>query len=100
MFNRQRAKEIEDFAIALAREFARRVPPNAAVEEAAVAARLARAMEEICERAGSFQRRERLGMFRRARFGTAFKLELKHAGYPPALVDGLVQRLLLAMARP
>ncbi|MDW8469181.1 MAG: hypothetical protein RML56_09665 [Burkholderiales bacterium] len=100
MFDRRRSKEIEDFAIALAREFAARFPPTAQAEDARTAAQLARAIDELCARAASYQRRERLGMFRRAKFGTAFKLELKHAGYPPELVDGLTQRLLLAMARP
>lgn len=100
MFNRQRSREIEDFAIALAREFAGRFPPDAGRDDAQATARLARTIDEICERAASFQRREQLGMFRRAKFGTAFKLELKHAGFPPEFVDSLTRRLLLVMAKP
>ncbi|MEW5865194.1 MAG: hypothetical protein AB1773_16615 [Pseudomonadota bacterium] len=100
MFNHQRSREIEDFAIALAREFASRFPPNAGQDSPQATARLARTIDEICDRAASFQRRERLGMFRRAKFGTAFKLELKHAGYPPEFVDSLTRRLLLVMAKP
>lgn len=95
MFKFGGSREIEDFATTLARDFAGRIPPGA---ESAQAPKLARAIDDICNRAKAFQREKRLGVYGRARVGTSFKLELKNAGYSQQFVDDFTRQLLLMMS--
>jgi hypothetical protein len=95
MFWFGRSRELDDFATALAREFARLAPPG---EAAPGAQRVARAIDEVCGRAKAFQRDKRLGIYGRAKVGTSFKFELKNAGYPSEFVDHLTRQLLLIMS--
>lgn len=90
-----RSREIDEFAVGLAREFARLVPPAA---EAPPAQRIAKAIDDICARAKAFQQEKRLGIYGRAKVGTSFKLELKSAGYPREFVDDLTRQLLFIMS--
>ena len=94
-FKLGRSREIDEFATALAREFAGRFPPGT---ESAEAAKLARAIDEVCNRANAFKREKKLGLYGRARIGTSFKLELKTAGYPREFIDGFTRQLLLVMS--
>jgi hypothetical protein len=100
VFNRKRSRETEDFAIALARDIAVRCPPAEAHEGDHISMRLAKAIDEACARAAAYQREQRLGMFARAKLGTAFKLELKQTGYPKEFVDSVTRQLLLKMSAP
>lgn len=93
----KRSREIDDFAIALARDFAVRCPPEKD-GEVAEAARLARAVDDVCNRAAAYQREKGLGMYGRAKLGTSFKLELKQIGYPEQFVDTLTRQLLFTMS--
>jgi len=95
MFWFGRSRELDDFAIALAREFARQIPPDA---EPATAQRVARAIDEACNRAKAFQKEKRLGIYGRAKVGTSFKLELEKAGYPRGFVEELTHQLLVIMS--
>jgi hypothetical protein len=96
MFGLGRSRELDDFATALAREFIGLIPPGA--EPAPAAQRVAKAIDQICNRAKSFHRERRLGIYGRARVGTSFKLELKNAGYPAEFVDDLTRQLLFIMS--
>ena len=98
MFNTKRSREIEDFAIALARDIAGRCPPAEAQEGDHISMRLARAIDEAFTRAAAYQRERRLGMYGKAKLGTAFKLELKQTGYPEEFVDSLTRELLFKMS--
>jgi len=60
--------------------------------------RVARAMDEIFNRARAFQKEKRLGIYGRAKIGTSFKFELKSAGYPADFIDDLTRQLLLVMS--
>lgn len=97
MFKWGRTKQVEDFATALAREFAERCPPAQAAE-AASPARTARAIDDVCNRAAEFQRAEQLGLYRKAQFGTAFKMHLKESGYASEFVESFTRQLLLTMS--
>lgn len=98
MFNRKRSREIEDFGISLARDIAGRCPPSEAHEGEHISMTLARAIDDVCKRATEYQRERRLGIYGKAGLGTAFKLELKQAGYPEELVNSLTSQLLLKMS--
>jgi hypothetical protein len=98
MFNRKRSREIEDFAVALARDIVSRCPAAEALEGDHISMRLARAIDEACNRAAAYQREQRLGMYARAKLGTAFKMELKQIGYPEEFVDSFTRQVLLKMS--
>jgi hypothetical protein len=95
MFKLGKSRELDDFAIALAKQFASEVPPGS---ESGGARRLARAIDDICNRAKAYQREHRLGVYGTARVGTAFKIELQNTGYPQAFVDDFTRQLLLIMS--
>lgn len=95
MFNFGRSRELDEFAVALARQFAAQVPPDARPK---AGQQVARAVDEICVRAKEFKKEKRLGIYGRARVGTAFKLELKNTGYPREFVEDFTHQLLLSMS--
>ena len=95
MFERLRSRHVEDFATELAREFSRRCPPSAAVRSKMS---VARAIDEICNRAAEFQRAKRLGLYGKAKLGTEFKIQLKESGYGSEFVDELTTKLLMSMS--
>jgi hypothetical protein len=89
------ARNAGDFAIELAQEFSRRCPPELAQRSTMA---VARAIDEVCNRAAEFQRSRRLGWYGKARFGTEFKTCLKEGGYVQEFIDELTTRLLISMS--
>jgi len=89
------SREVADFAIELAQEFAKRCPPGASARSTTG---LARAIDDICNRAAQFQRQAHLGIYGRAKFGTEFKLRLKESGHALEFVDELTTKLLMTMS--
>lgn len=98
MFERLRSKDAENFAIELVQEFAKRCAPDAPARGAQRAAAFARAVDDLCNRAADFQRAKRLGVYGKAKFGTAFKFQLLELGYEEELVDELVRTLFIRMS--
>ena len=98
MFNRKRSLEIENFAVALARDIAGRCPPGDAHDGEHISMGLAKAIDDACSRAAAFQRERQLWMYGKAKLGTAFKFELRQAGYPQPLVDSMTHQLLFKMS--
>jgi hypothetical protein len=88
-------RNITDFAIELAQEFSKRCPPELA-ERSTMA--VARAIDDVCNRAAEFQREEKLGFFAKAKLGTEFKTRLKENGYLRDFVDELTTKLLINMS--
>jgi hypothetical protein len=97
MLERLLAKGVEDFAIKLAQDFAARHSPQEGASDVNAAV-LARAVDDVCNRAADFQRARRLGIYGKAKFGTAFKLHLAELGYPDEFVDEFTRRLLISMS--
>ncbi len=91
------AKGSDDFAIELAQEFARRVPPGTAADGPS-AKTFARAVDDVCAKAQAFQREHKLGVYGKAKLGTEFKLKLQDLGYPGPLTDELTGILLMRMS--
>ncbi|MDH4191760.1 MAG: hypothetical protein OEW21_16350 [Betaproteobacteria bacterium] len=97
-FNRQRSREIDEFAIALAQEFSNRCPAGQTVDGTFPAEKLGRVIDDVCNRAASFNRERRLWMYGKAKLGAAFKLRLKESGYPETFVDDVTRQILLTMS--
>lgn len=91
------AKQSADFAIELAQEFAKRFPPGRSMD-GAWAKTFARTVDDLCVRAQTYQKENRLGVFGKAKLGTEFKHTLKDLGYSDALVDELTGILLVRMS--
>lgn len=95
MFKRSGSPDVTDFAIELAREFSTRCPPELSARSAIA---VARAIDEVCNRAVQFQRTNRLGVYGKAKLGTEFKLKLRESGYVAEFVDELTTRLLMSLS--
>ena len=95
MFKLFGSRDVADFAIDLAQEFSRHCPPELAGRSPIA---VARAIDDVCNRAAEYQRSRKLGVYGRAKFGTEFKLRLKESGYVEAFVDELTTRLLISMS--
>jgi len=89
------SRDLADFAIELAQEFARRCPPELAGRSAIA---VARAIDEVCNRAVAYQRSKQLGIYGKARLGPEFKLRLRESGYVEEFVDELTTKLLMNMS--
>jgi hypothetical protein len=59
---------------------------------------VARAIDDVCNRAAEFQREHKLGLFGKAKLGTEFKTRLKENGYLQDFVDELTTKLLINMS--
>jgi hypothetical protein len=97
MFKRLGSKEVEKFATELALKFSRRLPAGTLLK-GAQASSLARALDEVYNLAGEFQRERRLGVYGKAKLGTVFKLQLKESGYPEDFVSEVTQALLIRLS--
>jgi hypothetical protein len=97
MLKRLLSRDVEDFAISLALDFFQRFPPDKPFKSARTIG-LANAVDDVCNRAAEFQRHRRLGVYGKAKLGTAFKLQLKESGYPEDFVNELTQRLLIKIS--
>lgn len=95
MFKLFGSKEVTDFAIELAQEFARRCPPELS-QRSTIG--VARAIDEVCNRAAEFQRGKHLGVYGKAKFGTEFKYRLKDVGYAEEFIDEFTTKLLMSMS--
>ena len=96
MFGWLFSREVDNFAIDLARDFSKRCPPRP--DRQPVAGVVAGAIDDACNRALEFKRARRLGVYGKAKLGTAFKYELKELGYPEEFVNELTRQLLLKLS--
>src|SRR3954462_11924004 len=95
----KRGREIEAFAANLARDFAGRCAPDkASAAGNSAAMQLARAIDDVCNRATAYRREQKLGMYGKAKLASTFKLELKEIGYSADFIDALTRQLVLKMS--
>jgi hypothetical protein len=95
----KRGREIEAFAANLAREFAARCSPEkASPADKGAALQIARAIDDVCSRATTYRREQKLGMYGKAKLASTFKLELKELGYSADFIDALTRQLVLKMS--
>jgi len=99
LFNRVPARDIEQFATEVARDFAKACPPTDIQGERSNVKKLARSIDAACERAVTFQKEKKLGVYGKAKLGTTFKWELKGLGYSNEFIDEFTRSLLLRLSR-
>lgn len=94
-------REIDDFAKLLARDLAKRFPPNVELDsqtQTKLPSKLVNALDDILARAVKFRRSHKLGVYRKAKFGNTFKWELKELGYSEGFVERVTKELVFRLA--
>ena len=95
----KRSRDIEQFATELARDFAKHYSIADAQSERNTVKKLTHAMDVAIERAVSFHKEKKLGVYGKAKLGTTFKWELKELGYNDEFVDEFTRNVLLRLSR-
>ena len=101
LFGRPSTKEIDGFAKELAQGLAKRYPPalDAAPEKRVSANRITKVLEDTMAKAADFQRAHRLGVYKKARLGNAFRWELKELGYSEKFIEVATEGLIVYISR-
>lgn len=100
IFDSDRKKAVDKFALGLASELAQRYPPELENSQPRRRnpQRLAKAFDAAFNRAIDFQREQRLGIYGKARLGNTFKWELKRLGYPEDFIELTTKSLVKFVA--
>ena len=100
IFGSASSKQVDDFAVGLARELARQCPLVPGEERPGAKPQVVvGAMDEICREALGFRNQHKLGIYKKARLGNAFRWELTELGYGKAFVEEVTQRLVVFISR-
>lgn len=97
LFGSASGKQVDEFAIALARELAERWPPGAGENSQRKVSqkKLVSTLERIYNKAIGFKDEHGLGVYKKARLGNTFRWELQELGYDKEFVENVTQRLVV-----
>ena len=96
------SKQVDDFAVALAREFAEQCPPEIGPNTArpqVPAKKLVQVLENLFRKAHGYRSQHKLGMYKKARLGNSFRWELTSLGYDKDFAEDVTQRLVVYISR-
>lgn len=101
IFGSVSSKAVDEFAKSLARDLAQQCPlgPQSNGRPEVSAKRLAAAIEEVCRKALRFRQEHKLGLYKKARLGNAFRWELSELGYDKLFVEDATQRVVVHISR-
>lgn len=102
IFGSASSKQVDEFAVGLARTLAQNYPPQPEAgggRPAGAAEKLRNTLDEICREALSFKNLHKLGIYKKARLGNAFRWELTERGYEKRFVEEATQRLVVHISR-
>lgn len=83
------AKEAKEFGVSMARDFAKRMPPDAVLKDRQFAKNAHQIIEKMSKQIATYRERNTLNIYKIAKMANAFKWELKDAGYQDEYVDSL-----------
>jgi len=94
-------KEVDAFARTLAQDIAKRYPPvmDTATEKKVSVNRLSKILEDAYGKARQFNQATKLGFYRKARLGNAFRWELKELGYTTEFIEMATEGLIVYLSR-
>jgi hypothetical protein len=100
-FRLKRTSEIQEFALDLANQLAKRYPPALDSQPAKRPSvnRLTRITEDACAKAVEFHDTHKLGWFSRARLGNHFRWALTELGYTKEFVDFATEAVIVHISR-
>ncbi len=102
IFGTASGKQVDEFAIGLARSLATNYPPMPATggaRPAGAVEKLRTTLDEICREALGFKNLHKLGIYKKARLGNSFRWELTALGYEKRFVEEATQRLVVHISR-
>ncbi|MBC7802343.1 MAG: hypothetical protein H7Y16_00575 [Candidatus Parcubacteria bacterium] len=101
IFGSVSGKQVDEFAIGLARSLAKSYPPQPGEGGRPVGAgeKLRATLEDICREALGFRNLHKLGIYKKARLGNAFRWELTELGYEKRFVEEATQQLIVNISR-
>lgn len=94
-------KDVDEFAKKLAEMVAKRYPPtlDQAKEKRVSANRVTKVLEDVLEQAVDYGKKNRLGVYKKARLANAFKWELKELGYSEKFIEVATEGLVVYTTR-
>ena len=101
LLRRLAGKDVDEFARTLARDVAKRYPPELdnQPQKRISANRITRVLEDAYDRAVQYNKTEHLGLYRKARLGNSFRWELKDLGYSQVFIDTATEGLIVYITR-
>ena len=100
LFGAVSSKQVDAFAKELAEDLSKRYPP--ALDQGGQTLsekRLARILEEVCNKALAFKNEHKLGVYKKARLGNTFRWELEEKGYSKIFIETATEGLVVYLAR-
>ena len=88
------AREAKVFGASLARFYLERVPLEAQLNEKKFAAKTQEVLQKMARQVQDFRAKNKIGIYKRAQVGNAFKWTLKDAGYDEAYIEKLTLWLM------
>jgi hypothetical protein len=83
------ASEAKAFGTSLARFYAERIPLEAQVNEKKFAAKTQEVLQKMGRQVNEFKASKKIGIYKKAQVGNAFKWALKDAGYNEKYIEQL-----------
>ena len=92
-------QELEEFAVNLAADLGRRFPPaSEARTDTGAKHQIKVILEGLATRAVRYHEQHKLGVYKKAKLGNAFKWKLKELGYSAEFADNATQAIITRLA--
>ena len=102
LFGSVSSKAVDEFAKSLALEIAKRYPPaldQGSGERRLSQKRLTAILEDAYQKAIEFKTQHKLGVYKKARLGNAFRWELEELGYSKKFIETATEGLVVYITR-
>jgi hypothetical protein len=101
LFGSASTKDVDVFAKNLAQDVARQYPPALDKEGGKMLSekRMARILEDVCNKALAFKEQHKLGVYKKARLGNTFRWELESLGYSKQMIETATEGLVVYLTR-
>lgn len=92
-------RELEEFAVGLATDLARRFPPTSEKRtDAGAVHQIKVILEGLAARAVRYHDQHKLGVYKKAKLANVFQWKLKDLGYSPAFIERATKEIVTRLA--
>jgi len=99
MFKLLDSKEVQAFATGLAEDLGRRFPPSSETRtDPGAKHQINVILEGLAARAVRFHAEKKLGIYKKAKLGNAFRWKLKELGYSDQFAEGATKEIVKRLA--
>lgn len=101
LFNLKSGKEMDEFARELAQDLAKRYPPELEKnsENKISANKIGSILESVLNKAENYKKKNKLGIYKKAKLGNSFKWELHELGYSDQFIEIATEGLVVYITR-